>query len=135
MPLMTWKDEYSVKVRSIDQQHKNLIDLLNQLFDAMRAQRGKEVVGQVLSELVTYTNTHFAFEEGLMKKHVYPSYENHHLQHQMLVKKVLDFQKDFQAGKTSATIDVLNFLKEWLSCHILVTDRQYAAFFQSKNVQ
>ncbi len=135
MPLMTWKDEYSVKVRTIDQQHKKLIDLLNQMFDAMRAQRGKEVVGQVLADLVTYTSTHFTYEEDLMKKHGYASYESHRLQHQMLVKKVLDFQKDFQSARSSATIDVMNFLKEWLTTHILGTDRQYTAFFESKHVQ
>jgi hemerythrin len=135
MPLMNWKDDYSVKVRTIDQQHKKLIELLNQLYDAMRAQKGKEVLGQVLNELVTYTNTHFTFEEGLMQKHSYPAFESHKLQHQMLVKKVLEFQKEFSAGRATGTIDVMNFLKDWLNDHILGTDRQYASFFETKGVK
>ena len=135
MSLMSWKDEYSVKVRTIDQQHKKLIDLLNQMHDAMKASRGREVVEQVLAELVNYTNTHFAYEETLMKKHGYASYESHKLQHQGLVKKVTDFQKDLKSGRASVTIEVLGFLKEWLNGHILGTDRQYASFFEGKNIQ
>jgi hemerythrin len=132
---MTWKDEYSVKVKLIDQQHKKLIDLLNKMYDGLREQRGKEVLGAVLSELVAYTEGHFTTEERLMSMHKYPGFEVHKLEHHILVKKVTDFEKDFKAGRTSVSIDVMNFLKDWLTNHILGTDKRYSAFFAERGVQ
>lgn len=135
MPLMTWKDDYSVKVKLIDQQHKKLIDLLNKMYDGLREQRGKEVIGGVLAELVSYTEGHFTTEERLMSTHKYPGYDVHKLEHHMLVKKVTDFQKEFQAGRTSVSLDVMNFLRDWLTNHILGTDKRYSAFFVERGVQ
>jgi hemerythrin len=132
---MSWKDEYSVKVASIDQQHKKLIDLLNQMYDGLRAQKGKDTVGRVLNELVQYTATHFQNEEQLMQSYKYPHFEAHKLEHQILVKKVVDFQTGFHAGTTSASIEVMNFLRDWLNSHILGTDKQYVPHFVSKGVK
>ena len=132
---MTWKDEYAVKVRLIDQQHKKLFDLLNKLYDAMRAQQGKEVLHNVLSELVRYTEDHFTTEERLMTQHGYPPLNSHKLEHQMLTKKVLDFEREVAGGRTSVSIEVMTFLKQWLEHHILGTDKQYSAFFAAKGVR
>ena len=135
MPLMSWKNEYSVNVALIDQQHKKLIDLLNQMYDALKAQRGKEALKTVLTDLVNYTDGHFQTEERLMQTHRYPGYESHKLEHQMLVKKVKDFQKEFVAGGSSVSIEVMSFLRDWLNGHILGTDKQYASHFASKGVR
>jgi hemerythrin len=134
MALMNWKEEYSVKVASIDQQHKKLVELINQLHDAMRAQKGRETIGKVLSELVSYTQSHFKSEETLMQTHKYPALEAHKLEHHMLVKKVSDFQKEVDSGKVTVTIDVMNFLRDWLQNHILGTDKKYSGFFVEKGV-
>ena len=134
MPLMSWKEEYSVRVNLIDQQHRKLIDLLNQLYDGLKAQRGKEVLGPVLHELVGYTESHFTTEERLMQTHGYPGFQPHKLEHQMLVKKVRDFQKDFEAGKSAVSIELMSFLKGWLENHILKTDKQYSSHFEKKGV-
>jgi hemerythrin len=134
MPLMTWKEEYSVKINLIDQQHKKLIDLLNQMYDGLRAQKGKEVLGNVLDELVRYTESHFQTEERLMQTHRYPGIESHKLEHHMLVKKVTDFQKELRSGSSSVSIEVMNFLRDWLNNHILGTDKQYVGHFESKGV-
>ena len=135
MPLMSWKDDYSVKIAIIDQQHKKLIDLLNRMHDSMKGGRGKEAVGSILTELVDYAGSHFKTEEGLMQTHGYPALEIHRLEHVTLTKKVLAFKADFDAGITSGTIDVLNFLKGWLDHHILGTDKHYSQFFVGKGVK
>jgi hemerythrin len=132
---MTWKEEYSVKVAVLDRQHKKLIELLNQMYEGLRSHQGKETVGKVLDELVQYTETHFRDEELLMKNHRYPNLEAHKLEHYLLVKKVVDFQKGFHSGTTSASIEVMNFLRDWLNTHILGTDRQYGPYFESKGVK
>ncbi|HTP13091.1 MAG TPA: bacteriohemerythrin [Bacteroidota bacterium] len=135
MPLMAWRDDYSVKVGIIDQQHKKLINLLNDLFDGLREQKGKEVVGRILGDLVTYTEVHFATEERLMKTHGYAGYPQHKVEHETLTKKVVDFHQEFTAGRASIPVELIQFLRDWLSNHILVSDKNYTPFFQSKGVQ
>jgi hemerythrin len=135
MPLMNWREEYRVNVVIIDQQHRKLIELLNEMDNGLKAHRGREAVGPVLSELVTQTSAHFAFEEDLMKKFGYPAYEAHRLQHQALVKMVKDFQKRIQEGESSAMDDVMNVLKQWLDIHFLGTDKQYTVFFEARGVR
>ncbi len=135
MPLMNWKDDYSVNVGMIDQQHKKLISLLNDLYDGLREQKGKDVVGKVLGDLVSYTEAHFTSEERLMKTHGYPAYLQHKVEHDALTSKVVAFQKDFNAGRTSVPVELLHFLRDWLSNHILGTDKLYSSYFQSKGIR
>ena len=135
MPLMTWKDEFSVKVSMIDQQHKKLIALLNDLFDGLREQKGKVVVERILGELVSYTEGHFSTEERLMKTNGYPEFAQHKIEHDALTKKVVDFQREYNAGRTNVPVELLHFLRDWLSNHILGTDKRYSAFFQAKGVR
>ena len=72
MALIAWNDSYSVKVKQMDEQHKKLVEMINQLHDAMKVGQGKQVVGDVLNALVSYTKTHFASEEGC---HRYSNYQ------------------------------------------------------------
>jgi hemerythrin len=72
MELIKWKDVFSVKVSEVDNQHKKLIGLINQLYDAMRVGKGREVLGSVLTELVNYTIYHFSTEERLFREYGYP---------------------------------------------------------------
>ena len=63
MALIEWNDEYSVKVKEIDQQHMKLVNLINELHLAMKEARGREVVGKILTDLISYTKFHFSTEE------------------------------------------------------------------------
>lgn len=135
MALITWSDKYSVQVPSIDNQHKKLADLINQLHSALAEGKAKMVLTNILNELVSYTKTHFAYEESLLHKEKYPGYITHKLQHDELTKKVISYQKDFQAGKTSISLEVMNFLKDWLINHITGTDKKYSQHLISKNVR
>ncbi len=134
MPLLTWNDTYSVKIKKFDDQHKRLIDLINQLHDAMLVGKGKEAMGNVLNSLVDYTKTHFAAEETLMKLHNYPDYEQHKKEHNLLVMQVLDIQKQLREGKTPITQAIMFFLKEWLQQHIQGNDKKYGPFLNNKGV-
>ena len=134
MALLDWSDEYSVKIKSIDQQHSKLVDLINQLHSAMKDGKGKDVIGKVISELISYTQVHFAHEESLMSKYSYPGYVKHKSLHDELVKQVLEIEKEFKSGKTVISQNVLNFLKKWLVEHIVGTDKLYTAFMNSKGI-
>ena len=135
MPFIDWSDNLSVKISSLDTQHQKLIAMLNEFYDAMKAGKGKEALGGILSSLITYTRNHFATEERLMNTYEYPSRLAHKKEHDELTAKVLDLDKKFKEGKTSISIEVLNFLKEWLQKHIIGSDKNYGPFFAAKGLK
>lgn len=134
MALITWSDTLSVKVKQFDDQHKKLVDMVNQLFDAMKTGKGNQVMADILKQLIAYTQTHFAAEERLMKQFGYPDFEAHKKEHNALVMQVLDLQKQFQEGKAVLTQNVMTFLRDWLSKHIQGDDKKYGVFFNGKGV-
>ncbi|HEU0264647.1 MAG TPA: bacteriohemerythrin, partial [Geobacterales bacterium] len=93
MALLTWNDSYSVKISLFDDQHKKLIDMINDLHDAMKVGKGKEAMGVVLGRLADYTGNHFAAEEQKMKEHAFPGYEEHKKEHNLLMVQVGDLQQ------------------------------------------
>ena len=109
MSLMAWEDSYSVQIPIIDEQHKKLFTLINQLHDAMSKGKGNDVMGRVISELVSYTKTHFGMEEKLMQSKNYPDLKAHQAQHRKFVEKVEEFQKEFAQGKITVSNEVMLF--------------------------
>lgn len=134
MALFTWSDNYSVGVKEIDQQHQKIMDMINELNDAMLEKKGRDCVGGVLNKLINYTASHFALEEKLMSQHGYPEYEEHKAKHDKMVGKVLALQKDVAAKKLSVSSDVMSFLQDWLNKHIMGTDKKYGPFLNGKGV-
>jgi hemerythrin len=131
---MKWDQRFSVNIKVIDEQHKKWIGMLNNLHDAMRLGKGRDMVGSVLGELVDYTKVHFSTEERLMEKYGYALYSGHKKLHEDMVREVELLQSKYEAGETTLTIDVMQFLKNWLSEHIIGTDRNYAPFLNGKGV-
>lgn len=134
MLLMTWDSTWSVNVKEIDGQHQRLIALINDLHDAMKAGKGRDVLGGVLTELANYTVYHFGTEEKLLQANGYPGYGAHKKEHETFTKEVLDLKSRCDRGDLILTINVMAFLKDWLTGHILKTDKRYSAFLNGKGV-
>lgn len=134
MALLNWSDNYSVRVREIDTQHKKLIDLINTLHDGMKSGKGKEVLGGILNELVAYTVYHFGFEEKLFDKYGYPETIIHKRNHADLIAQVKKFVDSYNSGDGVLTIELMNFLRDWLTQHIAGSDKKYSDFFNGKGV-
>lgn len=134
MSLFEWKDSYNVNVGIIDEQHKVLVSLLNNLHDSMSQGKGKEVLSVILNDLVNYTKTHFATEEKLMSQTVYTKTHSHMAEHEGLTKKAIELNDDYKNGKVTMSIEVLNFLKDWLKNHILVMDKELGQYLKSKAI-
>jgi hemerythrin-like metal-binding protein len=115
---------FSVGVNEIDNQHKKLIDLINQLNDAMHAGKGAEILGKVLSELVNYTVYHFNYEESLMAQHHYDDTPAHKLEHKKFIETVGAFKQKFDSGNAVISVEIMNFLRDWLTNHIMKTDKK-----------
>jgi hemerythrin len=134
MALIAWNDSYSVKVKEMDDQHKKLVDMINELHEAMKVGKGKEVIGKVLTSLADYTRRHFTSEESLMKLHGYPAYEEQKKAHNQLVIQVVEIQKKYNEGLVQSQ-QIISFLKEWLINHIQGMDQKYGSYLNAKGVK
>lgn len=134
MELIKWTDNLSVEIPSIDAQHKELIKIINELYEAMSQGKGKDILGKTLDRLVTYTKTHFSTEESYFSKFNYPDKDSHIGKHKELVSKAIDLQSKFKSGNLMITIEVMNFLKDWLSNHIQKIDKEYSSFLKDNGV-
>lgn len=132
MSLFQWDNKFLVGHSDIDAQHKRLFQLADELHTAMAAGNAKAKLSETLNSLIAYTKIHFANEERLMIAHKYPDYQAHKLLHDKLTAQVVEFQKDFAAGRSVLTIDLMQFLKNWLSQHIGKIDQKVAEFLKQK---
>ena len=135
MSLIKWDESLSVNVAEIDLQHKKLVAMINELHDAMKSGKGKDVMGNIISGLISYTATHFKAEEKYFTLYKYPDTTAHMKEHAAFVKKVSDFQHDFEGGRLTVSIDTLYFLRDWLQGHIKGTDKKYSAFFNQNGLR
>ncbi|MEE4255248.1 MAG: bacteriohemerythrin [Desulfuromusa sp.] len=130
-PMFQWKDEYNTGVTLMDQQHRRLVDLINQLFQCMKDGGDRMIIAGVVDELVSYTVTHFRAEEDVMRKNNYPDLVAHQQIHKNFVEKVGVYANKLKSGERLPPADIYNFLKDWLISHIEKQDRDgYGKFLQ-----
>jgi len=130
--MFEWNQKYSVGIASIDAQHQNLFATAHELHAAMSAGQGKAHLAGILERLVRYTSLHFEHEERLMRQHKYPALAKHLEEHAILTRSVLAFQRDFQSGRVTITVQILHFLRDWLEHHIQGSDFAYAPHLMPK---
>ncbi|MCP4981980.1 MAG: hemerythrin family protein [Gammaproteobacteria bacterium] len=130
-----WKDEYSVGIDSIDQQHRKLLNLINSLQTAVNYKTGSEFEREALDELVDYTKTHFSYEEGLMERYEYPEFTTHRAEHELMISRVDQVLAEYQQDEDTAMQNAIDFLKDWLINHINGTDQKYASFLIEKGAK
>lgn len=135
MAMMEWKPELSVGIKSIDDQHKVLIGLINTLSDGMATGKSKEILEKLFDDIVKYTVTHFAFEKKLFEEHKYAETAAHLAEHDQLVKQALELQTKFKSGNVSISLSTQKFLVDWLKNHIMGTDKKYSKFLTEKGVK
>ena len=134
MAYIEWEDSFSVGVEIFDNEHKKLIEIINRLHLALLMKETDAVMGKTLKDLIDYTITHFAHEEDNMSNQTYPEFFKHKKEHDELIKKVQDYKTQIESGKTTISLSIMNFLKDWLMSHILGTDMKYKDFFAGKKL-
>ena len=131
MPLIKWTPDLSVGFESIDTDHQVLIGLINELDDAVKVGEPRETVSRVLQALLDYTDYHFGREEVLMKACRYPDMDAHIRTHDTLRAQVADIRSRYLRSPESIHArEVLAFLKNWLTAHILGRDKLYQPFME-----
>lgn len=135
MPLISWSESLSVGITEIDAQHKELVEQVNLLHEAMRAGKGQQEILAILGNLVTYTKVHFAAEENLMRRIGYGEYAGHKAKHEALTQQVLQYQAQASASTVGLSVQVNQFLKDWLINHIQGDDMLYKPLAQQKGIR
>lgn len=124
MAYLAWQDDLNTGIQVIDNQHKQIVEMINRLHDA-QVQRSDGLVGQVIEELVDYTLSHFAFEEALLEDAGYEFTRAHKKVHELFIKRVSDYRLRFAAGEDVAE-ELKQLLGRWLFNHIRNDDANYA---------
>lgn len=133
--LIEWSDELSVGIQEIDEQHKLLLKMMNDLHEAIKGGWAREARDEILKNLVDYTKTHFTVEESLMRILGYPDYERHKQEHTKLINQLNDFLDEYHRNAAASSYDLLFFLRKWLTEHIKKSDKAYEKHFINMGVK
>ena len=131
MPIITWSKELSVGYKAIDDEHKKLIALFNDAHAAADGTASREFVEKILTDLIDYTVWHFDHEEGLMEKHGYDKTERHKLEHRQLASEANMLYVQYLGGDDTVPDVLLPFLRNWLTTHIMGSDRRLGDFLSN----
>jgi len=126
MDFMSWSDEYSVNVAQLDAQHRHLVGLINGLAEVMKRGSNPGELSALLEDLLQYTNFHFDCEEKLMARANFPGLAEHRAKHVAMKAEVQRLLTGATTSNATTAMKLMAFLKNWLSRHIMGTDKQYA---------
>jgi len=130
-----WKEEYSIGLKTIDEQHKKFIVLLNDLSQALLQKDSKETLTQIFNGLEEYGKQHLAFEEECFKKFDYSGESDHSIEHQTFRERVKRLKQELQNGDELLAVKTLDFMESWLIEHILVSDAAYVSCFREHGME
>jgi hemerythrin len=130
MAFMVWDPSLDTGIDVIDEQHKRIVDFINELHESAST-NNPEQVSHVLAELINYTVSHFAFEEELLEQHKYPLFIMHKKVHETFIQRINKHKQDHENGKNIARA-LSGELQIWLSNHIKNEDADYVSSLNIK---
>ena len=129
IPSLVWNDNLSVGNATLDEDHKRLFIIFNELSSAMKEGRANKIILSIIDQLIDYTRSHFDREEEMMSRCSYPGLDTQKKEHSLFMAKAKDSRHRYirEASNTQA-IEILEFIKKWLVEHIQKSDRAYAPY-------
>lgn len=128
-----WSEAYALGIKLIDDQHKELLSIVNDIFNHATGREWEEheYFKGVIKQAVNYIKNHFTTEEKIMITTKYKGYIEHKKNHEDFILKVLTTAKDYESGKRLTLTSFGYFLKDWVLSHIAVMDKKYCDYFRS----
>jgi hemerythrin len=125
--LITWSDRLSCGIKLIDDQHKELIALVNEMYNHVTGDEIQEYeyFSKVVHEAIKYVKIHFATEEKIMLAAKIPGYDIHKKAHNSFILAVASNISNYNTGKRFNLFIFTKFLKDWVLSHIALMDKQY----------
>lgn len=135
MALITWTDEMKVNVGVLDDDHKKLFELINELHDSIAAGQDKDSLREILDRLMEYTKTHLAREEEMLAKAGYPGLLQHKMEHARMVQRAQNLRERFERGSLAmVSLELKSFLQNWWIMHIQGSDKKYGSHLNFKGI-
>jgi hemerythrin-like metal-binding protein len=135
MALLTWSNKYSVGVKSLDDQHAEFIRGLNELHAAMLKGQAQSVAGALLNKLQGGASNHFSTEERLMESTKFPGLAEHRVEHRDLIAKMEEYVDRFKHGDNTMYPQLLYFIRDWLTNHMLQVDKMYTTWLNEHGIR
>jgi hemerythrin-like metal-binding protein len=131
MAYFEWAKDMVIDHGPIDEDHRQLVEMVNVLHSATSEGRGVEVVDDVLHKVIDYTLGHLQREEALMASVHYPQLEQHKRQHQQFADELNALKRKYESGSITVAAQLSLVLREWLSLHIRRSDKEIAPFLRT----
>ena len=135
MALIEWNPGMSVGVERIDLQHQKLVEVINDLNEAIGAGKGEAVQEALFLEVVDYFTQNFDTEEELMSAHSYPEFEVHRNLHEGFSRRVRELRSRASAGAQGISEEALHFLMDWLVRHDIAVDKKLGAYLNERGIK
>ncbi|MCK4708461.1 MAG: hemerythrin family protein [Gammaproteobacteria bacterium] len=133
--LVKWEENMAVGIELIDNDHKTLLKLINELQTATQYKVDKTKIDEIMDQLINYTKYHFDREEFLMRNNNYPDYENHKKLHEDMINKMAECMEKYKSDPDHTIDDALAFLTDWLIKHIKGNDREYIPYIKNTGLK
>ncbi|MBM4065069.1 MAG: bacteriohemerythrin [Planctomycetes bacterium] len=135
MEKIMWGETFSVGVRDLDSQHKQIVMLVNTLIEMSDTRVDSEIISDTLTKMTQYAMNHFKTEEQYMLDYGYPEYPAQRKQHQEFKKRTADFCMETMLHKVTVSAEIFTYLKLWWTNHILQEDMKYKKFFNDRGLR
>lgn len=133
--LFVWEDNYKTGIDEIDQDHMRLVNLINDLYEAMQDGSGGALLLPIFSALKHYTEDHFAREERYMGECEASDHDQHLNEHKRMMATLADLERRHRQGEAAISLQTLSFLRDWLKNHICVIDKAMASQISGKRTE
>ena len=134
MVFFGWSPEYSVHIKELDDQHKKLLVMMNEVYSAIQEKQGYFNISRFLSEMSEYAIAHFSKEEQLLKKYEYGELEAQQKEHNLFFDQITIFKTRLEDGDPDVMDEIAEYLSLWLSGHIIGHDKKYSDFLNGNGV-
>ncbi|MGD2083319.1 MAG: bacteriohemerythrin [Chromatiales bacterium] len=122
MTLIEWKDEFRTGIPDVDFEHRQLVDLINDLYAAMQRKEGPPRVVEFLGQIFARISSHFALEEKIMREHSYDEYEDHKAEHERLLDDLRDIMDDYEESGFFSDEEFARRVEDWFVRHFKTRD-------------
>ena len=134
MSYIDWNDSYATGIKTIDDQHKKIIELINELIESLRDGREDLIIKEVLRDLADYASNHFGLEEEIFRKFHYEVKREHIDSHKDFIEKIKSLRSEEEISKGEIALKTLNYLRDWFRDHELKLDSDFGLYFKSNEL-
>ena len=134
MIILEWEEKYSVGFPVIDQQHRNMLSIGNQLLLSLQTNQAKQETLQVLEALITESERHFQTEEELMQRSGFGSYVTHKIDHDSLKAQIKILKRECENDRVKAGNHLISIVRNWLLEHVMSYDKGLGRFLVERKI-